>query len=162
MGLLASFVPLFSKTRLPTRPGSFGATFYGSPADTETVKVPKAFIERLTDALCYAARMAKVQLEKLSEKSRMSLQGSLTGHRNGAFRPILASIYLPNSRSERRPHPFQTVSEGKFCELRLLRVLGPSFARSLPALKHAADEKRLVEGSCCGGYPLLYAMHRAI
>jgi hypothetical protein len=30
-------------------------TFYGSPADTETVKVPKAFMERLTDALCYAA-----------------------------------------------------------------------------------------------------------
>jgi hypothetical protein len=31
------------------------ATFYGSSADTETVKVPRAFIERLTDALCYAA-----------------------------------------------------------------------------------------------------------
>ena len=32
-----------------------GATFYGLPVDTETVKVPKAFMERLTDALCYAA-----------------------------------------------------------------------------------------------------------
>jgi hypothetical protein len=31
------------------------ATFYGLPADTETLKVPKAFMERLTDALCYAA-----------------------------------------------------------------------------------------------------------
>ncbi len=31
------------------------ATFRGSPADTETVKVPRAFMERLTDALCYAA-----------------------------------------------------------------------------------------------------------
>jgi hypothetical protein len=31
------------------------ATFYGLPADTETIKVPKAFMERLTDALCYAA-----------------------------------------------------------------------------------------------------------
>jgi hypothetical protein len=31
------------------------STFCGSPADTETVKVPKAFMERLTDALCYAA-----------------------------------------------------------------------------------------------------------
>jgi hypothetical protein len=31
------------------------ATFRGSPSDTETVKVPKAFMERLTDALCYAA-----------------------------------------------------------------------------------------------------------
>jgi hypothetical protein len=32
-----------------------GATFYGLPAETETVKVPKAYMERLTDALCYAA-----------------------------------------------------------------------------------------------------------
>ncbi len=31
------------------------ATFRGSPADTETVKVPRVFMERLTDALCYAA-----------------------------------------------------------------------------------------------------------
>jgi hypothetical protein len=31
------------------------ATFRGSPEDTETVKVPKAFMERLTDVLCYAA-----------------------------------------------------------------------------------------------------------
>jgi hypothetical protein len=30
-------------------------TFYGSSADTETVKIPRAFMERLTDALCYAA-----------------------------------------------------------------------------------------------------------
>jgi hypothetical protein len=29
--------------------------FCGSAADTETLKVPKAFTERLTDALCYAA-----------------------------------------------------------------------------------------------------------
>jgi len=31
------------------------ATFYGSPSATETVKVPRAFVERLTDAVCYAA-----------------------------------------------------------------------------------------------------------
>lgn len=30
-------------------------TFYGSPSATDTVKVPRAFVERLTDALCYAA-----------------------------------------------------------------------------------------------------------
>ncbi len=30
-------------------------TFRGSPADTEPVKVPRVFVERLTDALCYAA-----------------------------------------------------------------------------------------------------------
>jgi hypothetical protein len=31
------------------------ATFYGLPGDTETVRVPKAFMERIGDALCYAA-----------------------------------------------------------------------------------------------------------
>jgi DDE superfamily endonuclease len=30
-------------------------TFRGSPADTETVKVPRVFMERLTAAVCYAA-----------------------------------------------------------------------------------------------------------
>jgi hypothetical protein len=32
-----------------------GATFYGSPAQTDTIKVPRAYVERLTDAVCYAA-----------------------------------------------------------------------------------------------------------
>jgi hypothetical protein len=30
-------------------------TFYGSLAQTDTVKVPRAYVERLTDAVCYAA-----------------------------------------------------------------------------------------------------------
>jgi hypothetical protein len=30
-------------------------TFYGLPARSDTIKVPRAFIERLTDAVCYAA-----------------------------------------------------------------------------------------------------------
>jgi hypothetical protein len=30
-------------------------TFYGSPAETDTIKVPRAFVERLTEAVCYAA-----------------------------------------------------------------------------------------------------------
>jgi hypothetical protein len=30
-------------------------TFYGSPAQTDTIKVPRAYVERLTDAVCYAA-----------------------------------------------------------------------------------------------------------
>jgi hypothetical protein len=30
-----------------------------------------------------------------------------------------------------------------------------------PTLKYAADENHL-EGSCCGGYPLLYAVYGAI
>jgi len=29
--------------------------FYGSPWEADTVKVPRAFVERLTDAVCYAA-----------------------------------------------------------------------------------------------------------
>jgi DDE superfamily endonuclease len=29
--------------------------FYGSLAETDTIKVPRAFVERLTDAVCYAA-----------------------------------------------------------------------------------------------------------
>jgi hypothetical protein len=31
------------------------ATFCGSYAETEAVKVPRALMERLTDAVCYAA-----------------------------------------------------------------------------------------------------------
>ena len=30
-------------------------SFYGSPAETDTIKVPRAYVERLTDAVCYAA-----------------------------------------------------------------------------------------------------------
>jgi len=30
-------------------------TLYGSAAQTDTIKVPRAYVERLTDALCYAA-----------------------------------------------------------------------------------------------------------
>jgi hypothetical protein len=30
-------------------------TFYGSPAHSDTVKVPRVIMERLTDAICYAA-----------------------------------------------------------------------------------------------------------
>jgi hypothetical protein len=31
------------------------ATFYGSPAQTDMARVPKAYVERLTEAVCYAA-----------------------------------------------------------------------------------------------------------
>jgi len=30
-------------------------TFYGLPVRGDTIKVPRAFMERLTDAVCYAA-----------------------------------------------------------------------------------------------------------
>jgi DDE superfamily endonuclease len=32
-----------------------GATFYGSSAQSDTIKVPRAYVERLTEAICYAA-----------------------------------------------------------------------------------------------------------
>src|SRR5215210_5235870 len=31
------------------------ATFYGSSREADTVKVPRAFVDRLTDMVCYAA-----------------------------------------------------------------------------------------------------------
>src|SRR5215208_7506804 len=43
---------------------------------------------------------------KLSEKSRTLLQRSLTGHRNGTCRPVLAFVYRPNLRSKRCSYPF--------------------------------------------------------
>jgi DDE superfamily endonuclease len=49
--------PTFSDALALVRKGLWAreATFCGSPAETETVKVPKAFIEHLTDVVCYAA-----------------------------------------------------------------------------------------------------------
>jgi hypothetical protein len=32
-----------------------GATFCGLPAQTDTVKVPRTYVQRLTDTVCYAA-----------------------------------------------------------------------------------------------------------
>ncbi len=34
-------------------------TFYGSPAHSDTIKVPRAFVECLTEAVCYAAQRLK-------------------------------------------------------------------------------------------------------
>src|SRR5215211_5973233 len=45
-------------------------------------------------------------MERLPEKGRRSLRCSLTEHRSGAFRPILASLGLPNPRSECCSYPF--------------------------------------------------------
>ena len=49
--------PTFSDALAMVRKQLWAAerTFCGSSADSETVKVPRAFMERLTDALCYAA-----------------------------------------------------------------------------------------------------------
>src|SRR5215207_4890778 len=45
-------------------------------------------------------------LEKLSEKGLRSLRFSLTEPRNGTSQPILASLRLPNTRSEYCLYPF--------------------------------------------------------
>src|SRR5215213_5125881 len=55
-------------------------TFCGSPSATDTVKVPRAFVERLTDAVCYAASMAKVELE--GEFSELRVHGVLRSSAN--------------------------------------------------------------------------------
>jgi DDE superfamily endonuclease len=48
--------PTFSDTLALVRQELWAnATFYGSPAQSDTVKVPRAYLERLTDAVCYAA-----------------------------------------------------------------------------------------------------------
>ena len=56
--------------------------------------------------------MAKVQLLKLSEKSRMRLQRILYEPPKRYFRSILASVYRPNLRLERCSYSFRTVSLG--------------------------------------------------
>jgi hypothetical protein len=57
----------------------------------------------MQDLVC---ELRRISLLKLSEKDRMSLRCSPTDHRNGAFRPILASLHLPNPRSERGSYTF--------------------------------------------------------
>ena len=49
--------PTFSDTLALVRKELWSqeATFCGSSAETETVKVPREFIERLTEAVCYVA-----------------------------------------------------------------------------------------------------------
>src|SRR5829696_8023378 len=49
---------------------------------------------------------------KRSEKSRTPLQRSLTGHRNGTFRAVLAFVYWPNLRSKPRSDPFSDSFRG--------------------------------------------------
>jgi hypothetical protein len=53
-----------------------------------------------------ASELPRIPLLKLSEKGCRSLRCSLTEHRNGSFRPIFASLGLPNSRSEWCSYPF--------------------------------------------------------
>src|SRR5918995_961936 len=58
----------------------------------------------------FRSQMAKVELEKLSEKSQTCSWRSPTGCREASFGPITCSAYRPNSRLERFSNPFRTVS----------------------------------------------------
>ena len=51
-------------------------------------------------------QIPRINTVKLSEKARTCLQRSLTGHRNGTFRAVLAFVYWPNLRSKPRSDPF--------------------------------------------------------
>jgi hypothetical protein len=51
------------------------------------------------------AQLSENCVQKLSERGRRSLQCSPTEHRNGPFRPILASLRIPNPRSNCCSYP---------------------------------------------------------
>jgi hypothetical protein len=92
---------------LPTTASSLqGDYFCGSLIETNPQKVPMAFVERLTDAMCYAAKWLKSSVERLSEKGRKSLRCCLVDHRNGTFGPIFASPHRLNPRFEGCSYPF--------------------------------------------------------
>src|SRR5215210_5640887 len=67
---------------------------------------------------CFGAprkrRTSENSVKKLSEKGLRSLRCSLTEHRNGTFRPIFASLRLPNPRSECCLYPFSDSFMAKF------------------------------------------------
>src|ERR687898_2096724 len=57
-------------------------------------------------SLVFSSPYAPKCLEKLSEKVSEGLQRSLTGRRNGTFRPIFAISCRPDTGSERYSDPF--------------------------------------------------------
>src|SRR5919112_916718 len=97
-----------------------------------------------------ANELRRIPLLRLSEKGRKSLQCSLTEHRNGSFRPILACLHFPNPRSEYRSYPFSdSLGRG---------ILRSSLAES--CLERSSRGERMPseaipaawQGStCCGG-----------
>src|SRR5215207_536254 len=83
--------------------------------------------------------LRRIPTLRLSEKGLKSLQCSLTEHRNGTFRPILASLRLPNPRSECCSYPFSDsfckVNSAKFActECLEVRVSGQEPGQSIVA-----------------------------
>jgi hypothetical protein len=41
------------------------AIICGSSSETDTIEIPRGFVERLTDAICYAVCMAKFELHAI-------------------------------------------------------------------------------------------------
>src|SRR5918995_4046727 len=63
------------------------------------------------------ARTSENSVKKLSEKSRMHLRSSLTGHRTGTFSVHFGLHMAPNPRSERCSNHFSDSFKAKFAEL---------------------------------------------
>jgi hypothetical protein len=55
------------------------ATFRESPTGTDTIKVPRGFVEHLSETLCYAPSMDKVKLQAVREQSLLDTR---TGRRH--------------------------------------------------------------------------------
>ena len=74
-------------------------TFCGSSREADTVKVLKAFVERLTDAVCYAAWWPKSSLEEVaSPVSSAPFMGTTLPHPLGeavgfiSFLPVISGL----------------------------------------------------------------------
>jgi hypothetical protein len=81
--------------------------FVATLVDTHYGWLPRVGCYRLMRLPGFAGKSSSAGYrERLSEKSRLPLQRSLTGHRNGAFRAVLTFVYWPNQRSKPRCDPF--------------------------------------------------------
>src|SRR5215211_6992918 len=65
-------------------------------SDRENPLSPSRWTNPIQDVGC---ELRRIPLPRLSEKGRRCLRCNLTEHLNGTFRPILASLRLPNPRS---------------------------------------------------------------
>jgi hypothetical protein len=92
--------------------------------------------------------------EKLSEKSRRCLECSPTDHPKRTFRPILSSIYRPNSRPERRSYHFEDSFRARVLEIpHRPGPPAPGFSRPDP---HQFPHNSFVDVLA----PLRYTLHR--
>src|SRR5688572_10603487 len=85
---------------LPTTMG--GGDFLRSPSATDTVRVRREFLGQLTDAVCYAASMAKVQLNGVIRSSHRSSIGGIITDRSVAHTQKGEQAWLQRT-SLRRP-----------------------------------------------------------